>query len=235
MQENGWEPITELGKIIGLRKDGASVSLEPGGQFELSGQNFKTVRETYLETKKHFEELNCICQQFNLFSLPLGVDPFSKPEDVPWIPKERYAWMKAYMPGKGGLGLKMMTHTSSVQVNLDYANESDMIKKMRVAQALQPIATAIFANSPFYLGKQNGYLSYRAHIWNHTDPDRCGFLPFIFEEGFGFERWVDYLLDIPMYFIYRNENYLPANGMTFRHFLQRKHRLKPRGLFRATA
>jgi glutamate--cysteine ligase len=226
MEEDGWQPITENNTTIGLRKNGASITLEPGGQFELSGENFSTIHETYRETRKHFQELSTISRQFDFFSLPMGVDPFSKMEEVPWVPKERYRWMKNYMPGKGELGLEMMTNTASTQVNLDYACESDMVKKMRVSQALQAVVTAIFANSAFSGGKPNGYLTYRSHIWNHTDPDRCGFLPFIFEEGFGFERWVDYLLDIPMYYIYRNGNYSAANGLTFRDFFQGKHTLK---------
>ncbi len=228
MQKSGWQPIKEGKKIIGLKKEGASVTLEPGGQFELSGRNVKTVKETCREAKMHFEALNRICQKYDLFMLSLGVDPFSKTEDVPWIPKERYAWMRAYMPDKGSHGLEMMTHTASIQVNLDYADEPDMIKKMRVGQALQPVVSAIFSNAPFYQGTPNGFLSYRGHIWDHTDPDRCGFLPFIFEEGFGFERWVDYLLDIPIYFMVRNGTYQSAEGMTFRAFLQGKHRLRPR-------
>jgi glutamate--cysteine ligase len=227
MQLIGWQPVLEGEKTIGLKKGGASITLEPGGQFELSGENFKTVHETFRETRKHFDELNTICNAYGFFSLPMGVDPLTRLDDVPWMPKERYRWMKKHMPTKGDLGLEMMTNTASIQVNLDYASEADMVKKMRVAQALQPVATAIFANSPFSNGKPNGFLSYRAHIWDHTDPDRCGFLPFIFDESFGFERWVDYLLDVPMYFIYREGNYLPANKITFREFLTGKHSQKP--------
>lgn len=223
LEGHGWQPILEKGKSIGLKKDGASITLEPGGQFELSGRNFSTIHETFVETKKHFEELRSICQQIGFFSLPMGVDPIWQVPDISWMPKERYAFMRDYMPTKGNLGLDMMTNTATIQVNLDYDSEADMIKKMRVAQALQPIATAIFANSPFSAGKPNGYLSYRAQIWNDTDPDRCGFLPFIFDEGFGFERWVDYLLDVPMYFIYRDETYHPAQGLSFRDFMDGKH------------
>ena len=227
MQSNGWEPIMEKNFLIGLTKDGASISLEPGGQFELSGKNFKTIHHTFMETKKHFDELKLICQKFGFFSLPMGVDPLWNVEETPWMPKERYAIMKAYMPTKGNLGLQMMGNTATIQVNLDYADEKDMIRKMRIAQAVQPFASAIFANSPFSEGKPNGYLSYRTQIWNDTDPDRCGFQSFLFDEGFGFERWVDYLLDIPMYFIYRDGEYLPANGITFREFMQNKHQLSP--------
>ncbi|MCF8362351.1 MAG: glutamate--cysteine ligase [Prolixibacteraceae bacterium] len=227
LQNNGWMPMKEGDKTIGLRKNGASITLEPGGQFELSGENFKTINDTFHETRKHFLELNKICREYGFFSLPMGVDPFSNLSEIPWVPKERYRYMKDYMPTKGALGLEMMTKTASIQVNLDYCSEKDMVKKMRVAQALQPIVTAIFANSPFSNGKPNGYLSYRAHIWDHTDPDRCGFLPFIFDEGFGFERWGDYLLDVPMYFIFRDGRYYSAKGITFRSFLRGKHTLKP--------
>ena len=225
MQKNGWKPMTEKGNIIGLQKNGASISLEPGGQFELSGKNFQTVHETFLETQ--IDELKTICREFGFFSLALGFDPLWEQEDMPWMPKERYALMRSYMPTRGTQGLDMMTRTATIQVNLDYGSEHDMIRKMRVAQGLQAIITAIFSNSPFSAGKPTGYLSYRAHVWDDTDPDRCGFLPFIFDEGFGFERWTDYLLDVPMYFIYRDGAYLPAGKMTFREFMNGKHRLRP--------
>jgi glutamate--cysteine ligase len=227
MRADGWKPMEENGNIIGVQKDGASISLEPGGQFELSGRNFRTVHETFTETEKHFEELKKICQKFGVFSLAIGLDPLWELDNMSWMPKTRYTLMREYMPLKGNLGLDMMTRTATIQVNLDYGSERDMVKKMRVAQALQSIVTAIFANSPFAGGKPNGYLSYRAHIWDHTDPDRCGFLPFIFDEGFGFERYVDYLLDIPMYFIIRDGKYIPAGHITFREFMSGKHTLKP--------
>ncbi len=223
----GWQPITDHGNIIGLSKDGASITIEPGGQFELSGKNFKTIHETFSETQKHFQELNHISHEFGLINLAMGFDPLWKREDMPWMPKERYQYMKAYMPAKGSLGLDMMSRTSTIQVNLDYRDEKDMVTKLRVAQALQPIVTALFANSPFSEGQPNGFLSYRATIWDDTDPDRCGFLPFIFEPGFGFERWTDYLLDIPMYFILRDGQYIPSNHITFRGFMQGRHSLKP--------
>lgn len=227
MQQNDWQPIIENQNLIGLEKNGASISLEPGGQFELSGKNFKTIHHTFVETKRHFEELREICLKYGFFSLPMGVDPLWVAQDNPWMPKERYAIMRQYMPTKGTLGHEMMTNTATIQVNLDYSSEEDMIQKMRISQALQPIATAIFANSPFSKGKPNGYLSYRSEIWNDTDPDRCGFLGFIFDQDFSFERWVDYLLDIPMYFIYRNGVYHPAKGMTFREFMAGKHQFRP--------
>ncbi|TCO03018.1 glutamate--cysteine ligase [Natronoflexus pectinivorans] len=228
MQKNDdWEPVTESGNIIALKKNGASITIEPGGQFELSGSNFKTVHETNRETRLHFDMLKNICRDFGVSSLCVGFDPRSTREQVPWMPKKRYEYMRNYMPTRGTLGLDMMTRTACIQVNLDYGNEQDMVKKMRVAQAFQPVITAIFANSPFTEGKPNGYLSYRARVWDDTDPDRCGFLPLVFEEGFGFERWVDYLLDVPMYFFYRNGEYLPSGNITFRQFMSGDHHLKP--------
>ena len=227
MQQEGWEPVTEEGNIIALKKDGASITIEPGGQFELSGKNFSNIHQTYCETRKHFEELSNICKEINAITLALGFDPLRSRDEMQWMPKERYRIMKAYMPQKGNLGIDMMTRTATIQVNLDYRNETDMIKKMRVAQALQSTATALFANSPFTQGKPNGYLSYRAQVWEDTDPDRCGFLPFIFAPDFGFEKWVDYLLEIPMYFILRDGKYLDSNNMTFRDFMNGKHHFSP--------
>lgn len=222
-----WERVEENGHVIGLKKNGASVTIEPGGQFELSGRNFSNIHQTYSETKKHFQKLNEISREHDFFCLAMGFDPLCKRDEMPWMPKERYRIMKAYMPTRGGLGLDMMTRTATIQVNLDYLNEADMIKKMRVAQAVQPIVTALFANSPFSEGEPNGYLSYRAKVWDDTDPDRCGFLPFIFEQDFGFERWTDYLLDIPMYFIYRDGQYTSSNNITFKEFMNGKHSLRP--------
>ncbi len=227
LMKTDWEPIFENGNLIGLKNDGASISLEPGGQYELSGKNIKTIHHTYEETKRHFDELKEISKKFNVVNLALGFDPLWKRDEMNWMPKERYKFMRKYMPTKGKLGLDMMTRTATIQVNLDYQDEVDMIKKMRVAQAIQPIATALFANSPFSEGKPNGYLSYRSHVWDDTDPDRCGFLSFIFDDDFGFERWTDYLLDVPMYFIYRDGEYIPSANITFRQFMEGKHHLQP--------
>jgi len=226
LQKTGWCPVIENGQLVGLLANGTSISLEPGGQYEFSGNNFKTVHDTYKESKIHFDELKAISERFDILNLALGYDPLWKREDIPWMPKERYDIMKAYMPTKGNSGLDMMTNTATIQVNLDYLNESDMIKKFRVAQAIQHIVTAIFANSPFTEGKPNGYLSYRAKVWEDTDPDRCGFLKFIFEKDFGFESYTDYLLDIPMYFIFRDGKYLPSGNITFREFMNGKTKLK---------
>ncbi|WP_010665360.1 glutamate--cysteine ligase [Marinilabilia salmonicolor] len=227
MAKEGWTTIREANNIIGLEKDGASITIEPGGQFELSGKNFHNIHQTYCETRKHFEDLSKICQETGAVTLALGFDPLCSRKEMQWMPKERYRIMKEYMPSKGGLGLDMMTRTATIQVNLDYQNEQDMIRKMRVGQALQSTATALFANSPFTEGRPNGYLSYRAQVWEDTDPDRCGFLPFIFDQDFGFERWVDYLLDVPMYFILRDGQYIDSEKMTFRAFMAGKHKLRP--------
>ncbi|HKK69166.1 MAG TPA: glutamate--cysteine ligase, partial [Bacteroidales bacterium] len=227
MQKTGWHPITENNNIIALKKDGASTTIEPGGQFELSGKNFGNIHQTYCETRKHFEDLSIICKEIDAITLALGFDPIQPRSRMPWMPKERYRIMKAYMPTKGSLGIDMMTRTATIQVNLDYSSEQDMVKKMRVGQALQGIVTALFANSPFTEGKPNGYLTYRAKVWDDTDPDRCGFLPFIFSQDFGFERWTDYLLDVPMYFILRDGQYIDSQKMTFRDFMNGKHWLKP--------
>ncbi len=218
-----WQAIIENENIIGLSKNGASITLEPGGQFELSGKKFSTVHETFQEINKHFTLLQDICKKFGISSVCLGFDPLRKREEIPWVPKKRYEYMRNYMPTRGNLGLDMMTRTACIQVNIDYADEADMVKKMRVAQAFQPAVTAIFANSPFTEGRPNGFVTYRARVWDDTDPDRCGFLPMIFDEDFGFEKWVDYLLDIPMYFIHRNGDYFPSANITFREFIEGKH------------
>lgn len=227
LKKDDWLANTIGGKLIKLEKEGTTITLEPGGQFELSGKKLQTVHETFTETQKHFKMLKALGDRLEFYSLPLGFEPLWKQEDMPWILNLRYRYMKDWMPGKGTLGWDMMTRTSSIQVNVDYSSEADMVKKMQVAQAFQPGVMAMFANSPFSEGQPNGYLSYRLHVWEHTDNDRCGWLPFIFDENFGFERWTDFLLDVPMYFIQRDETYLPANGMTFRSFLNGGHELKP--------
>ncbi|MDG5799209.1 glutamate--cysteine ligase [Marinilabiliaceae bacterium ANBcel2] len=219
MKEQGWSAVTENNNLIALTKNGASITLEPGGQFELSGRNFKNVHQTWAETLKHFDELRTICSNFNAVSLCMGFDPLSRREDIDWMPKKRYQYMRQRMPKQGSLGLDMMSRTASIQVNLDYLDQEDMIKKMRVAQAFQPVVTALFANSPFVEGKPNGYLSYRSRVWDDTDSERCGFLSFIFDDDFGFEKWCDYLLDIPLYFVYRDNQFLPANNKSFRQFI----------------
>jgi glutamate--cysteine ligase len=216
----GWEPVFEGDNAIALRMpDGCSITLEPGGQFELSGAPLETIHQTCDEVQTHLAQVKEVCGEIGAGMIGLGFHPKAAREDIPWMPKGRYKIMRRYMPTRGELGLDMMTRTCTVQVNLDFASEADMAKKFRVALALQPVATALFANSPFTQGKPNGFLSYRSHIWTDTDPDRAGMLPFVFEDGFGFERWADYLLDVPMYFVHRGDDYIDVAGKSFRDFM----------------
>jgi glutamate--cysteine ligase len=218
-----WQPVEEHGRIIALKgTDGGSVTLEPGGQFELSGAPLETIHQTCDEVHRHLHQVVQACEAIGAGTVGLGFNPKWAREDIHWMPKGRYKIMREYMPKKGTLGLDMMTRTCTVQVNLDYASEADMVEKMRIALALQPMATALFANSPFTEGRPNGFLSYRSHCWTDTDPDRCGMLPFVFEDGFGYERWVDYLLDVPMYFVYRDGVYHDVAGKSFRDYMAGK-------------
>jgi len=216
----GWQAYEEDGKLIALTRDGASVTLEPAGQLELSGAMVENIHQTCCEVANHLFEVKSVADELRLGFLGMGFQPKWKRDEMPWMPKGRYKIMRDYMPKVGTLGLDMMTRTCTVQVNLDYASEADMIKKFRVSLALQPIATALFADSPFTEGKPNGYLSYRSHIWTDTDKNRTGMLDFVFDEGFGFERYVDYLLDVPMYFTYRNKEYIDCAGLSFRDFMK---------------
>ena len=222
LQRFGWAPIMEGENVIALSKNGAGVSLEPGGQFELSGAPLKTIHETCSEVHTHLDQIRQVAGPLNVAAMGLGFQPKWSRADTPWMPKGRYKIMRDYMPKKGSLGLDMMLRTCTVQVNLDFASEADMVKKFRTSLALQPVATALFANSPFTEGRPNGFLSYRSHIWTDTDPDRCGILPFVFEDGMGFERYVDHVLDVPMYFVYRDGKYIDASGQSFRDFMQGK-------------
>jgi glutamate--cysteine ligase len=215
----GWAPVMEGPHIIGLTKAGANVSLEPGGQLELSGAPLLTIHQTCEEVNQHLAEVRSVAQECGAGFIGLGAAPEWRHEDMEMMPKGRYKLMTDYMPKVGGHGLEMMYRTCTVQVNLDFADEADMVKKMRVALALQPVATALFASSPFFEGKPNGHLSWRARIWRDLDPARTGMLPFVFEDGFGFERYVDYALDVPMYFVYRDGAYINALGQSFRDFL----------------
>ena len=216
----GWQRVSENGKLIALSRDGASVTLEPAGQLELSGAPLETIHQTCVEINTHLREVKSVADGMGVGFLGMGFQPKWRREDMPWMPKGRYAIMRRYMPTVGNLGLDMMTRTCTVQVNLDFADEADMVRKFRTSLALQPIATALFADSPFTEGKLNGYLSYRSHIWTDTDPDRTGMLDFVFDESFGFERYVDYLLDVPMYFSYRDGVYHDLAGQSFRKFLR---------------
>jgi glutamate--cysteine ligase len=218
----GWQPITEGEHIIGGKKGGASLSLEPGGQFELSGAPLETIHETCAEITQHLKETRAIAEPMGAEFLGLGFSPIWSLEETPTMPKGRYGIMRAYMAKVGRLGREMMFRSCTVQSNLDFGSEADMVKKMRVSLALQPIATALFANSPFAEGRANGFKSYRSHVWTDTDPDRSGTLPFAFEEGFGFERYVDYALDVPMYFVRRGGKYIDCSGLSFRDFMAGK-------------
>ena len=221
----GWTPVRESvdghpPRTIALVRDGASVTLEPAGQLELSGAALESIHQTCVEVGTHLNEVRQVADELQLGFLGMGFQPKWRRDQMPWMPKGRYRIMRDYMPKVGDLGLDMMTRTCTVQVNLDYASEADMVKKFRVSLALQPVATALFADSPFAEGKPNGYLSYRSHIWTDTDPDRTGMLDFVFEDGFGYERYVDYMLDVPMYFSYRDGVYVDASGKSFRKFLR---------------
>ena len=222
MTRFGWVPVLENGKPIALSKGACSITLEPGGQFELSGAPLANVHETCSEVNDHLDQVKQVGAELGTGMLGMGFNPKWSRADTPWMPKARYKIMRDYMPKKGKLGLDMMLRTCTVQVNLDFADEADMVKKMRVGIALQPVATALFADSPFIEGKPNGFMSYRSHIWTDTDPDRCGMLPFVFEQGYGFERYVDWMLDVPMYFVYRDGKYIDASGQSFRDFLKGK-------------
>ena len=215
-----WIPIEESKKLIGLQKDGANISLEPGGQLELSGATLETIHETCDEVNSHLKEVKSIADSLDVGFIGLGAAPSWKHEDMPMMPKGRYKLMTSYMDLVGNMGKSMMYRTACVQVNLDFSSEADMVKKLRVALALQPVAIALFSNSPFFEGKPNGHKSWRSRIWRSLDDDRTGMLPFVFEDGFGFEKWVDYALDVPMYFVYRNGKYINALGQSFRDFLK---------------
>ena len=215
----GWTPISENAGPIALSKEHCNITLEPGGQFELSGAPLETIHQTCGEVHRHLSEVKHVAEPLGIGMLGMGFTPRWRREDIPWMPKDRYKIMRDYMPKKGSLGLDMMLRTCTVQVNLDFENEADMVEKFRVSLALQPVATALFANSPFTEGKPNGFLSYRSHVWTDTDPDRCGILPFVFEPGMGFERYVDHVLDVPMYFVYRDGRYIDCAGQSFRDFM----------------
>ncbi|MHA6334176.1 glutamate--cysteine ligase [Qipengyuania sp. CAU 1752] len=219
MQEFGWKPVEENGYVIALKGDDGAVSLEPAGQLELSGAPLENLHQTCNETGRHLTQVKHVGEKCDVGFLGLGMWPDKTRAELPVMPKGRYEIMMRHMPRVGKLGLDMMLRTCTIQVNLDYASEADMAKKFRVGLALQPLATALFANSPFTEGKPNGFLSYRSHIWSDTDPHRTGMLPFVFEDGFGYERWVDYMLDVPMYFVYRDGKYIDAAGLSFRDFL----------------
>jgi len=214
-----WDRVLEDGNPVALVHGACNITLEPGGQVELSGAPLKTIHQTCDEVHTHLAQVKQVAEPLGIGLMGMGFQPKWSRAETPWMPKGRYDIMRAYMPTRGSLGLDMMLRTCTVQVNLDYASEADMVRKFRVGLALQPVATALFANSPFTEGKPNGFLSYRSHVWTDTDPDRCGILPFVFEDGMGFERYVEHVLDVPMYFVYRGGRYLDCSGQSFRDFL----------------
>jgi glutamate--cysteine ligase len=225
----GWQPILDGDNPIGLADDegGGAISLEPGGQFELSGAPVETLHETARETAQHIARVKEVGGRLGIDFLTLGMSPLWTRAETPAMPKQRYRIMTDYMPKVGSRGLDMMYRTATVQVNLDYASEADMVCKMRVSLALQPVATALFANSPFTDGRPNGFLSMRSEIWRDTDRDRTGMIPFAFEDGFGYERYVDWALDVPMYFIKRDATYHDVAGSSFRDLLAGRHPARP--------
>ncbi|NNM76878.1 glutamate--cysteine ligase [Sphingomonas sp. ID1715] len=216
----GWRPVIEGGNVIALSGADGTISLEPAGQLELSGAPLENLHQTCAETGRHLEQVKAVGDELGLGFLGLGMWPDKTRAELPIMPKGRYAIMLNHMPKVGSLGLDMMLRTCTIQVNLDYASEADMAKKFRVGLALQPLATALFANSPFTEGKPNGFQSFRSHIWSDTDGARTGMLPFVFEDGFGYERYADYALDVPMYFVFRDGRYIDAAGLSFRDFLK---------------
>jgi glutamate--cysteine ligase len=222
MRRFGWEPVMECDHIIGLTQNGAAISLEPGGQFELSGAPLKSVHETCAEVNTHKEQVRQVAAEIGAGAIGCGFAPTWSMEETQRMPKGRYDIMRRYMPKVGGYGEEMMFRTCTVQVNLDFSSEADMVRKFRIGLALQPVATALFANSPFREGKHNGFLSYRSHVWTDVDNDRAGMLPWVFEDGMSFERYVDYALGVPMYFIYRDGRYIDVAGRSFRDFLAHK-------------
>ena len=219
-QALGWEHIREGGHTIALARDGASVTLEPGGQIELSGAPLRTSRETCREFNAHVDLVKELSDEFGIAWLGLGIDPFHEVADIPTMPKARYDIMRTYLPTRGGLALDMMHATATVQANFDYKDEADMISKMRTALVATPILSALFANSSISGGKENGFASKRLVIWRDTDPDRCGLIPFVFDPDFGYERYAEWALDIPMFFVMRNGEYHAGDGVTFRQFMQ---------------
>jgi len=217
--EDGWTRVHEDGNLIALEKSGASITLEPGGQLELSGAPLVSIHETCSEFSAHLELVRRVSEPLGIVWLSLGMDPVHGVADAPRMPKARYAIMREYLPKRGELAMDMMHLTATVQANFDYASEADMVAKLRMALGVTPIVSAIFANSSIFEGKASGFVSRRLHIWRHTDPDRCGIPPFVFEEGFGYERWVEWALDVPMFFLVREGRYRAAEGTTFRSFL----------------
>jgi len=214
-----WTPVYEEGKIIALRREGASITLEPGGQIELSGAPLWTIRETCREFNTHVDLVKDLSEDMGIAWLGLGADPLHSVPEIPRMPKGRYEIMRNYLPTRGSLALEMMFATATVQANFDYADEADMASKMRTAMGCTAIVSAIFANSSLKSGSASGYTTRRLDIWRDTDPDRCGLLHFVFEEGFGYREYAEWALDVPMFFIHRDDSYLPLGSTSFRQFM----------------
>jgi glutamate--cysteine ligase len=221
--ETGWSELREDGALIALEGEGASVTLEPGGQLELSGAPLRTIFETCAELTRHLELIRRVSEPRRIVWLALGANPFHDVDEMPRVPKARYAVMRRYLPARGELALHMMHLSATVQANFDYASEADMAAKLRTAMGVSPLVSALFANSALHLGKPSGFVSRRVHIWRHVDPDRCGMLPFVFEPGFGYERYVEWALDVPMFFVLHEGEYRPARGRSFRRYLAEGH------------
>ncbi|HEU4403306.1 MAG TPA: glutamate-cysteine ligase family protein [Candidatus Polarisedimenticolia bacterium] len=220
-RDKGWTPHEEGGRILSLTRESTNITLEPGGQIELSGAVHRTLAPMRDELANYLQETDEVSRPLGIAWLGLGLHPLTPLEEIRWIPKARYAIMRDYLPRRGRLAHVMMKQTACIQVNLDYASEADAADKMRTAMALSPLVTALYANSPLTEGRLNGYMSYRTMVWRDTDPDRCGLLPFVFKDGAGFADYLDYALDVPMFFVVRGDSWMPANGMTFRRFIKK--------------
>jgi glutamate--cysteine ligase len=222
--ESGWREVREAGRLIALDGgDAGSVTLEPGGQLELSGAPLRTIFETQAELRTHLDQVRRVSAPRGIAWLALGADPFHDVDETPRVPKARYGVMRRYLPQHGELALHMMHLSATVQANFDYGSEADMAAKLRTAMGVSPLVSALFANSPLYLGKPSGYVTRRVHVWRHVDPDRCGMLPFVFEPGLGYEAYVEWALDVPMFFVLHDGQYRDAGGLTFRRYLERGH------------
>jgi glutamate--cysteine ligase len=219
----GWSEVREGGALIALEGDGASITLEPGGQLELSGAPLRTIFETCAEFHRHLDVIRQVSEPRGIVWLALGANPFHDVDEMPHVPKARYAMMRRYLPPRGELALHMMHLSATVQANFDYGSEADMATKLRTAMGVSPIVSALFANSSLYLRKPSGFASRRVHIWRHVDPDRCGMLPFVFEPGLDYEKYVQWALDVPMFFVLHEGDYRPANGLSFRRYLAEGH------------
>jgi glutamate--cysteine ligase len=219
-EADGWERVVEGGDLVALRKERASITLEPGGQLELSGAPLRTIHETCSEFHSHLATMKRVCEPLGIVWLGLGIHPLHGVPEIPRMPKRRYRVMRGYLPSRGSLALEMMHATATVQANYDFSDEADMVAKLRTALAVSPIVSAIFANSSLSEGKANGFVSRRLHVWQHTDPDRTGLLPFAFEPDFGYRRYIEWALDVPIFFVVREGRYDPAEGTTFRRFLR---------------